>query len=338
MAAGLKQLMQQFRVVLHFRMPTLYFKKFYYELLKKADVRPDAVYKAHNMRHEYYQDYSQILLDSGVKSHEELAKKVLFVVPFENYGPENGPETVLIDPAVANPDLASLVKGAPLNYAISGLAKKCGTEFDDSLRAHYEPVTLLVPSIRSQRRLAALSMHSLVKAICRLAHSRTEPNFAEGARVIYKDSRCRSQFQCIETGSFWTHFDSQKRTKRLQCNHIESLKLQQRLSTKSFEAAPLVPVTALTKDQAVTATYLQLLALNPNHAADRCTVKLDTAEFSDLEFDQEVEKLGAQSRISTFIIPNASGAGFENVPPECLHVEPCPRYLKWILSLSPNKH
>jgi len=309
LGTGLKQLMNFYRVVLHFSMPKKLFKVFYSHL-KKSKVIVDAIYKSYG--HTYYFDYSQILLDFDIDSYEALGKRVLFITSLD-VSWELVSSDELIDKSLANPDLATLCSKVPLIYAIEKLAAKYSVKFDVLYNDYYEPITLLVPSILSQRKGKAFSMSSLVKAVNMLSFDLKCPDFLKGVNECsYKSN---AAFIAVESGVFWKKLAQQKEQKAIQISHLNDLN-----STTDKSSQRLEPLT--NNDPAVTFIYLKLLELNfkvqEALKKDSKSRKVD-ASFSDEEFDEEARVVGDKSRVNIFAIPSAKH--FENSVIECIKTE-----------------
>lgn len=302
---GLTQLMSFSRVVLHFSMPSKLFKVFHSHLAR-SKAKADAVYKSTTV-HTFCQDYSQILLDFHVSSYEILGKKVLFVNSLDLLGDAEPPE--LMDSQLANPDIATLCRKVPVIYAIEKVAAKHNIPFNPSYNGYYEPITLLVPSIQSQKKNRAFSMASLVKAISALSFDTRRADFLKGVNEhVYKSD---AMFSIVESEIFWDKFAEQKKEKAMHMSRLNDL-------VSTSERAEIEPYS--NSDPAVTFIYLQLVELNSRQQeALNGSVEAD-ASFSDEEFDEDAKAASAQSHVNIFVVPNLKC--FENSTLECIKTEP----------------
>lgn len=307
LGACLKALMRSYRVVLHFCISTKLFKVFY-DFLKNEGVRVDGIYQGRTSPHGYYQDYSQILLDFSVGSHEALGKHVLFVAALDQ-SREDFSELSFMDKDVANPDMGALCKGIPIIYGITGIAKKYKIPFQSSHNSYYEAITLLVPSIQFQDK--PISIPSLIKAINLLAVDRS---FLEGIKSHFKSAKMQEAFDVVETEVFWEKFAEQKREKRRQAKWLEKLNA----NTKVKEVFKCDPMD--NTDPAKTFIYMQLVELNSKLQETVNTSVKYEASFSDEEFDKEAQSESSQFRSNIFAIPNPKF--FEGTELECISIQP----------------
>ncbi len=359
--------MKSFRVVLHFEMSTRCFDQF----CPPGSVPVDAIYKAVHGSHRYYQDYSQIIIDFGIASYEQLARKVLFVSASDHDDPEC---------ELSNPDLQSTCRRVPVIYAAAGIARKYKAKFacDPATCSHYEPVTLLLPSVRSQRGFSMLGLVKMAYLLAlapefqkgiggeglardtaisirgrtisiKLQQQATEEertfvpktesaDFIEGAKSVANRPEFRGMFRTVETGTIWESFSLQKSRKRTLISHIHRLAQTQQKRTASLpkrEASAESGGCAwagMIKDQNVAAAYVNLLAMN-SRQAEAPDRKLDLrAEFSDEEYDGQVKEMNADSRVSELLVPSAGF--FEASSAECIRTEPAPFYQRWACEVS----
>eukprot|EP00826_Nyctotherus_ovalis_P009825 TRINITY_DN125_c0_g2_i2.p1 TRINITY_DN125_c0_g2~~TRINITY_DN125_c0_g2_i2.p1 ORF type:complete len:725 (-),score=170.04 TRINITY_DN125_c0_g2_i2:86-2131(-) len=306
LGACLKQLMRSYRVVLHFYISSKLFKVFY-DFLKNEGVRVDGIYQARTSSHGYYQDYSQILLDFSIGSHEALGKRVLFVASLEQRY-EDSSELTFMDKAVINPDMGALCKGVPIIYGITGIAKKHKIPFQSSHNSYYEAITLLVPSIQFQDK--SISIPSLIKAINLLA---VDKSFLEGIKSHFKSAKMQEAFDMVETEVFWERFAEQKGEKRRQAKWLERLNE----SAKAKEVFKCDPMD--NTDPAKTFIYMQLVELNSKLQETTNTNVKYEASFSDEEFDKEAQSESSQFRSNIFAIPNPKF--FEGTELECISIQ-----------------
>eukprot|EP00826_Nyctotherus_ovalis_P008766 TRINITY_DN1227_c0_g11_i1.p1 TRINITY_DN1227_c0_g11~~TRINITY_DN1227_c0_g11_i1.p1 ORF type:complete len:641 (+),score=88.26 TRINITY_DN1227_c0_g11_i1:75-1997(+) len=302
---GLNQLMSFSRVVLHFSIPSKLFKVFR-SYLTKSKAAVDAIYKS-NTCHTFCQDYSQILLDFHVGSYESLGKRVLFVNSLDL--PCDAEAVEFMDKQLANPDVGTLCRKVPVIYAIEKLAAKHNVLFNASYNGYYEPITLLVPSIQSQKKNKAFSMASLVKAISALSFDTRCADFLKGVNeYAYKSD---AMFSITESEIFWKKFAELKEEKAMHISRLNDL-------TSTSERAEIEPYS--NSDPAVTFIYLQLVELNSKQQETlNKSVEIDVS-FSDEEFDEDAKAASTQSHVNIFAVPNLKF--FENSVLECIRTEP----------------
>jgi len=320
--------MQNFRIVLFYTMDSAKFKVFY-KYMKKSGIKVDAIYKNIYNTHTYFSDYSQIILDFGIKSYEEISKKVLFIIPYD-FPYDSACEIMLADPQIKNTDISALCHKIPLIYGIAEISKKYNIMFDSSMAKYYEPLTLMIPSIQSSKKNYSISMDSLYRAIKLLSPDEEYSNFLSKASAVC--NMRKSFFQCTETSIFWDAISEQKEIKQMQQKHQKELEAR-KLKMINEKSTPRINPELL-KSQETNKLFIQLCELNSWWNNDHYNICLD-AEFSDDEYDEEIFKIRDYKRMSTLIIPNINC--FENVQPECIKTQNCLPYQRWILGLAKRK-
>lgn len=258
--------MELFQVVIHFKWPLQNFQHFL-DFLKQNKATVDGLYQATSQSHEYFQDYSQILLDFGIKSYEEIAKRVLIIAPWDHQLDRSDvdcqSELLLYDKNIINPDLGFICRRTPLLFGIGKLSQKYNISYQSNSGKgyHYDPITLLIPTMQSQNTNTAVSLKSVNKMVIIVAYAKEilktlegeniesaknliskdkimnimkkllnidlkglSANFLEGLRIVGSRKEFENIFRLIETGIFWEKAGNMKKHKRVTKSHLESLK------------------------------------------------------------------------------------------------------------------
>lgn len=205
---------------------------------------------------------------------------------------------MLADGALGDLDVGCLCKGVPVN---------CGTKC--------ESVTLLVPSVQTQKSGAAISASALVQAVNALTADRS---FLKASKLTCSSDKVHSNFYIFETSMFWEYFSQRQLFKHTRIAFLSSLKAKLAAKTQSKRPEPLD-----NSDPAKTLMYMQLQELNARmQEGVEHSVKFD-AEFSEEEFGGEGE--------SKHVFAVANPKQFRSSGVECVKVEPCPYYQKRLI-------